>query len=543
MPFLATEHFPIPTKDILSWTFDDYKHVWDEPIYIDASSPDRLSISARQSKRLIRQLISGFRAIGLKKGDCVCAHSFNDVYYPILFLAVVAAGGVFAGTNPAYTPTELSHALKSANVKYVVVAPDLLAPMEKAMGAAGLERERVVVFSPTGETTPTGYRPWAELLTHGEQDWERFDDLATSETSECARFFSSGTTGLPKAASYSHYNLIAEHTLVFESVPRPWQAARLLALPMFHAAIAPTAFCTPLRMGEKAYVMARFELEKWLWSTEKYQVTDLLVVPPQVVAIVNSPLREKYSLRSIRTGICGAAPLDSRVQTRLQGLLGPDVPFTQVWGMTETTCISTRFPHPEKDVTGSVGKPLPDIDMKIVDDDGKDVSGYDVRGELCVRGPTVVRGYFENPEANQRDWDKDGYFHTGDVVYCDEKTKLWYVVDRKKELIKVRGFQVTPPELEGQLLDHPNVVDAAVIGVPDPARESELPRAYIVRRPRSGEELTVAGVNEYMRERLALYKQLEGGIVFVEAIPKNASGKILKRMLREQAKKEMASKL
>ncbi|KAK1081721.1 hypothetical protein LTR33_004456, partial [Friedmanniomyces endolithicus] len=149
MPFLATEHCPIPTKDILSWTFDDYQHAWDEPIYLDASKPDRISISARQARRLILQLVAGLRAIGLKKSDCVCAHSFNHVYYPILFLAVVAAGGVFAGTNPAYTPHELLHALKCAKVKYVVVAPDLLAPMEKAMAAAGLKRDRIVVFSPT----------------------------------------------------------------------------------------------------------------------------------------------------------------------------------------------------------------------------------------------------------------------------------------------------------------------------------------------------------------------------------------------------------
>ncbi|TKA82652.1 hypothetical protein B0A55_00743 [Friedmanniomyces simplex] len=538
MPFLATEHFPIPTKDILSWTFDNYKHDWDEPIYIDAFKPDQISISARQAKRLIRQLVAGFRALGLRKGDCVCAHSFNHVYYPLLFLAVVAAGGVFAGTNPAYTPHELTHALKIAKVKYVVVAPDLLAPMEKAMDAAGLGWDRLVVFSPSGETTPKGYRPWAELLTHGEQDWARFDDLAIAETSECARLFSSGTTGLPKAASYSHYNLIAQSTLVYEAVHRPWRAVRLMALPMFHAAIAPVAFCTPLRMGEKAYVMARFDLEKWLWATEKYRITDLLVVPPQAVAVVNSPLREKYSLRSIRMAMCGAAPLDSRLQARIQRLLGSDVPFTQVWG-----CVCTRFPYPQKDVTGSVGIPLPDIDLKIVDEEGRDNSGYDVRGEMCVRGPTVVKGYFENPEANERDWDGDGFFHTGDVVYCDGQTKLWYVVDRKKELIKVRGFQVTPPELEGHLLDHPNIVDAAVIGVPDPARDSELPRAYVVRRSGSGEVLTVAEVNKYMRERLASYKQLEGGIVFVEAIPKNASGKILKRVLREQAKKEMAAKL
>ncbi|KAK5745024.1 hypothetical protein LTR17_001775 [Elasticomyces elasticus] len=543
MPFLATEHFPIPTKDILSWTFDDYRHDWDEPIYIDAYQPDRTSISARQAKTLIRQLVAGLRALGLQKGDCICIHSLNHVYYPIFFLAVAAAGGVFAGTNPAYTPHELTHALKIAKVKYVVVAPDFLAPMEKAMEAVGLGNSELVIFNLNGEAAPEGYKQWPELLTHGEQDWNRFDDLQTSKGTECARLFSSGTTGLPKSASYSHYNLVAQHTLVYDSVPRPWRAVRLLALPMFHAAIIPAAFCTPLRSGERAYVMPRFDLEKWLWAHENYLITDFMVVPPQAVAIVNSPLREKYSLKSVRIGNSGAAPLDSKLQARLQQLLAPGVPFTQVWGMTETTCVCTRFPYPQKDTTGSIGYPLPGIDLKIVGDDGRDVSGYDVRGELCVRGPTIVAGYFDNPDANARDWDEDGYFHTGDVVYCDGKTKMWYIVDRKKELIKVRAFQVTPPELEGHLLDHPDIVDAAVIGVPDPARDSELPRAYVVRRSGSLEKPTTVELHEYMRERLASYKQLMGGIVFLDAIPKNASGKILKRVLREQAKKEMGAKL
>jgi len=156
------------------------------------------------------------------------------------------------------------------------------------------------------------------------------------------------------------------------------------------------------------------------------------MVPPVCIGITISPLSKKYSLKSIRSAACGAAPLDKGPQARLKALLSLDAPFTQVWGMTETSCVATMFYYPEHDVTGSVGRMMPNLDCKLVDDDGNDISAYDTRGELCVRGPTIVNGYFENPEANARDWDSDGYFHTGDIAYCDGKSKLWYIVDRKK---------------------------------------------------------------------------------------------------------------
>lgn len=151
-----------------------------------------------------------------------------------------------------------------------------------------------------------------------------------------------------------------------------------------------------------------------------------------VLAIIMSPTTKNYSLASIKSVTCGAAPLDKGPQARLQALLAPDVPVTQVWGMTETSCIASMFRYPLADTTGSVGTMLAGVDAKLVDDNGKDISGYGVRGELCVRGPIVIGGYFENLEANKRDWDEEGYFHTGDIAYVDGEKKLFYIVDRKK---------------------------------------------------------------------------------------------------------------
>ena len=193
--------------------------------------------------------------------------------------------------------------------------------------------------------------------------------------------------------------------------------------------------------------------------------------------------------------------------------------------MTETTCIVTNFPYPEHDDTGSVGRPLPGIDMKLVDDEGRDITDYDVRGELCVRGPTVIRGYLDE-KATAESWDPDGFFHTGDVAYCARDSKKWYIVDRKKELIKVRGFQVAPPELEAVLLSHPQIVDAAVIGVKPFADDSEYPRAYVIRRnSEEAKNLSSDEVKEYMAEKLAKYKRLDGGVVFVDDIVSRKHGK------------------
>lgn len=172
-----------------------------------------------------------------------------------------------------------------------------------------------------------------------------------------------------------------------------------------------------------------------------------------------------------------------------------------------------------------------------------DISGYNVIGEICIRGPTVIPGYLNNPIGNQA-FDLEGFYHSGDVGYCDPNSKLWYIVDRKKELIKVRAWQVAPPELEAVLLSHPQIVDAAVIGVQFSRDGSQYPRAYVVRRPGAdGKLLSEEEVKKFMEKRLAQYKRLDGGVRFVEAIPKNPSGKILKRLLRDEAKRELGAKL
>ncbi len=569
MVFLATGPVPdIPTTDICSWIFDRPKYDVNKPvsastntrnasapfpdpnvadqricqIFIDASKTNR-SISHLQARKIIRQLIAGLRKAGVKPGDCVLIHSFNDIYYPILFLAITGVGAIFAGTNPGYTPLELRHHVTITEAKFFISEPELLAPLLEATKDLGIPKTNLRIFNTQpNQSVPSEFLSWTDLLTHGEEDWVRLTSLQASKDTPAAYFTSSGTTGLPKATITSHRNLIAQHEFCLSDMvyKKPYDVVNIYPLPMFHAAIAPRCHTSTLKLGETSYVMRRFELEPYLANVQKFRVTELYLVSAMAVAIAMSPLLKKYSLKSIRGGLAGAAPLSKETQAAIKPYLAEGAPFTQVMGMTEVSCVLTIFQWPEDDATGAVGRVIPGMDLKLVDDDGKDITAYDVVGEMCARGPTVIKGYLNNDAANAESFDQDEFYHTGDIMYCDGKTRAWYIVDRKKELIKVRAFQVAPPEIEGVLLTHPLIVDAAVIGVPaGNALDGEWPRAYVVRRPGTREEdLTERMVYEWVAGKLARYKRLEGGVRFRDVIPKNASGKILKRVLREEVKGE-----
>ena len=315
-----------------------------------------------------------------------------------------------------------------------------------------------------------------------------------------------------------------------------------------------------LKDGIQTYIMRRLDLMQFLGYLPKYHVTDLGIVPPIAVAIINSPTSHDIFFKGIKSAICGAAPLEKSLQAVLRRQLPPNVPFTQVWGMTEMSGLGFMTPYPEDDETGSVGRLIPGMEAKfvllitlvttftkfyarLIDDDGKDISAYNVRGEICLRGPIVIGGYFENDAANRESFDQDGWFKTGDIGYCAKGTEKWYIVDRKKELIKVRGFQVAPPEIEAVLVSHPYIVDAAVIGVTLPSSDGEHPRAYVVKSTvPNAVALSESDVKIFVASRLAKYKTLSGGVEFVDAIPKNASGKILKKTLRERARRETGRK-
>jgi 4-coumarate--CoA ligase len=313
-------------------------------------------------------LVAGFRKAGLKKGDCFAITSFNDIMYPMVFLGGVGAGGVFSGTNPAYRVAEMRHHIRTAEVKFFVVEPELLDVVAEGATAEGIPRDHIFIFNVRGQKVPEGFKSWEWLLQHGEEDWERITDLETLKTSDVARLTTSGTTGLPKTACQSHYNATSYHTMTVAKTQDSidWDPRSISPLPMFHVATVPGIHASPFRSGHAIWIMRRFELEPFLAGIEKHQVTNLAMVPPLVIAIINSPLISKYSLKSVRTAAVGAAPLDAGSQRRMRMLMAPNATFTQVWGMTETTSAITLFYYPEADDTGSVGKLMPNTDVKYV---------------------------------------------------------------------------------------------------------------------------------------------------------------------------------
>lgn len=319
--------------------------------------------------------------------------------------------------------------MKSSGAVCVIAEPDLLETVQKI---SWFPNSRLLVLDDQGRR---GVKSWREvLLDKGEMDWPKFDDESTSRNTAAALLYSSGTTGtgslspnphkltkhvgLPKAAILSHYNLIAQQILFRERKKTAWKKRRLVAQPVFHVANATLCHFGPLHSGDQMFIVRRFDLENFLKNIERLQITEGSFMPPVTHAIISSPLRHKYSLKSIRQAHSGAAPLDAGSQGLLKALLPSDTPYTQVWGMTETSSTVTCVPYEEgnsKEILGAVGRMLPNMDVKLCDTDGKDITADDTNGEICVRGPLVISGYYLNPEANERDWDSDGYFHTGDI--------------------------------------------------------------------------------------------------------------------------------
>ncbi len=481
----------------------------DQPALIDG--PTGRTITYGQLAGGVRRAAAGLAARGFAKGDAFAIYLPNVPEYAVAFYAVSTAGGVSTTINPLYTADELANQLNDSRARFLLTAPPLL---ERARAAA--ERSGVEEIFVLGEAE--GATPFAALLAaDGEPpavDIDPANDVATLP-------YSSGTTGLPKGVMLTHRNLVANLCQTDQLLAQGPDDRIIAVLPLYHIYGLTVLMCGAVRKGATLVTMPRFDLEEFLRLIQDHRVTQAFLVPPIILALAKHPLVDKYDLSSLKTVLSGAAPLDAALEAAAAERIGTLV--TQGWGLTETSPVATTNlggePRP-----GSVGRLLPNTEMRVVDP----ASGADrpvgETGELVVSGPQVMKGYLGRPEETAAMLDPDGWLHTGDLGYVDGDG-YWYVVDRVKELIKYKGLQVAPAELEAVLLSHPAIADAAVVRAAD-EEAGEVPKAFVVARS----PLTEAEVMAYVAERVAPFKKVRI-VEFVDEIPKAPSGKILRRVL------------
>ena len=483
----------------------------ERPALVDAASGRTLTYAGLDA--LARGVASGLQRRGLEPGQVVGILAPNLPEYAAAFLGVAFAGGTNTTINGLYTEDEIAHQLRSSRARFLFTVSALLDRALPAAAAAGVES----VFSFDGGEGTIGL---ADMLGAPSELRVPAIDPATALV---ALPYSSGTTGLPKGVMLTHRNLVANVVQTLAVVPGGDEVVAGI-LPFFHIYGQTAVMNCALRAGDTVVTLPRFDFEAFLKMIAEHRVTRAFVAPPIIVALSKHPAVERYDLSSLRMINSGAAPLGddleaacrARVHARLQ----------QGYGLTEASPVTHITPLSEEHTPGTVGKLIPNTQARLVEPGTRVDAEPGAAGELWVRGPQVMTGYLEDPAATARTLDADGWLRTGDIATFDGQG--WRIVDRLKELIKYKGYQVAPAMLEALLLTHPAVADACVIPVAD-EDAGEIPKAFVVARaPISVEELMA-----FVGERVAPHERVRA-LELIDEIPKSASGKLLRRVLVER---------
>ena len=460
----------------------------------------------------IRALAGGLHTSGVGPGTTWALMAPNVPEYAVVFHGLAYCGATVTTLNPTYGAEEIAFQLKDSGAEAIVTVSLFL---ETAQAAANIAGVKQVIVMDGGDATPLSDFMGEPLTV------QVAVDLAAHVV---VLPYSSGTTGFPKGVMLSHHNLVANVEQLAGHLPLDKSEVAYAVLPFFHIYGMQVLMNFMLAQGCTVVTVPRFDLPQMLELVQTYKITRLFLVPPIVLALAKHPIVDAYDCSSVKQIFSGAAPLGAEVAEAAAGRLGCSV--AQGYGMTELSPVSHAIPEGDYRA-GSVGTLIAGTEARLVDPDtGNDVNPGE-RGEIWIRGDQVMLGYLNNAEATSHTIDPDGWLHTGDIAYVDPDGHT-FIVDRLKELIKYKGFQVPPAELEALLLTHAEVADVAVIGVPDD-EAGELPKAFIVRTP--GSTVQADTLQQFVAGHVASYKQIRV-VEFIEAIPKSASGKILRRELR-----------
>ncbi|CAJ2513026.1 Uu.00g011450.m01.CDS01 [Anthostomella pinea] len=537
----------VPDIDLMTLLFESEtcRVPEDKVIHADAAEPShnltkgRLRQLSQRAAHVFRHQY-GIGAQGENK-DVVFMISTGHFMTPLIFYGAIMAGGIFSSTNPSATPGELAYQLRQTSATVVVCTPDTKDVVLAAAKKAGLSERNMLLFGGTKDLEFKEAASGARVpISNQELQWRRITDPVELDNSVICLLFSSGTTGLPKAMPISHRNSVAHCALAQEPTreynkatkPLGYEYRMIAHLPTAHVAGVQVYLVNNCYVGGCCYWMSRFDFPKFCEYAKKYQATTMFTVPPIYLLIAKSSLVKDH-FDTWQEAIAGAAPMGPDLEVEVAKKLGKGATkLRQTWGLSETCGTFTISPiDPAQSAPpGSVGALIANCYARLIDDNDKDVDPGQP-GEVWAKGPVVTNGYWRNDKANKESF-KDGWFCTGDIAVF--KDGFFFIVDRKKELIKYKGNQVAPAELEAMLLSHPKILDAAVIGVPGDG--TEVPRAYVVadQKQITGQEI----MDWFKKQGLSHYKQLRGGVVFLEAIPKSPSGKILRKILRDMAKNE-----
>ncbi|KAK9876547.1 hypothetical protein WA026_013921 [Henosepilachna vigintioctopunctata] len=486
-------------------------------------------------------LAKAFRKIfKLENGDVVAIILKNIPEYPIADIGIMKANLISSTVSPVFTSDEIARQLIDSNAKVVITDVDLSTTVKKAVDIIAKKLPLLAIKTHKDQSLPENSIDFHELV-NTKVDYPEIqpgnpDDVVFLP-------YSSGTTGLPKGVQLTHKNLLANmiqptHDNINYRIDATdsFQEHLPAVIPLYHVYGHNVVMHNITLCGGKMITLPGFSIESYISMLKQYQNNTIyFMAPPLFLLMIELEAVKKEYLKNARVMSNGAAPLASSDELRFIEKFGDHLTVLQGYGLTETApVVSTLYPKIMEKVEvyrGSIGRPLPNTQIKIVDpeDSTNTPLGPNISGELLVKGPQVMKGYLNLPEETKKTITEDGWLRTGDASYYNEEGFM-YIVDRYKELIKVRGNQVPPAELEALIRTFPGVADAAVIGIPNKF-SGELPRAYIV--PKAGAKVDTKSLDQFVSEKVTRYKKLEGGIVLVKEIPKNTSGKILRKKIRD----------